>query len=214
MEIPRLKNPKESSERHLGLMFDLLAKEKDEKMISTHLSMISVAIDYINDEQLQIIYSYRNTNSQLIKEGLNSVLLGLDTNEAIEITLQLMDDKYRGIRYWAVFNIAHKIEKDSPSIRIALWKRMDDQDLVIKRMAMVGLAKRKDDRVKEMLKRQYLDKPSIELIGALKEYNDISLLNFIKENIGLIELGPNSNQNWAVEYCEHLDEVISKIEST
>ncbi len=76
--------------------------------------------EYLTKKQLEIIYSFENSNSLLIRDGLVSAIMCIQTNKAINITIRLMNDRFEKIRYWSTFNLVNHIKKDNKNIRIAL----------------------------------------------------------------------------------------------
>jgi hypothetical protein len=60
------------------------------------------------------------------------------------------------IRDWATFGLGSQLERNNKKIREALWRRVNDKHNDTKFEAIVGLAKRKDIRVKEIIKRELM----------------------------------------------------------
>ncbi|QPJ62057.1 MAG: hypothetical protein G3M70_09315 [Candidatus Nitronauta litoralis] len=52
------------------------------------------------------------------------------------------------MRDWATFGFAQQINSDTPAIRKALFERLEDSDTDTRGEVLVGLARRKDPRVK------------------------------------------------------------------
>ena len=80
-------------------------------------------------------------------------------------------------KYWATFGVGVLGNRDSPEIRDALVKRLSDSDEDVREEAMVGLGKRKDERVFAVLL-SALDQPTTtdraveaasEMLGMEKE---------------------------------------------
>jgi len=61
--------------------------------------------------------------------------------------LALTQDADEDVRDWATFGFGVLGNSDSPEVRDALVKRLSDSDEDVREEAMVGLGKRKDQRV-------------------------------------------------------------------
>ena len=57
------------------------------------------------------------------------------------------------VRDWATFGLGSMTEQDTPMLRQALLARLDDLDDIVRGEALVGLARRQDERVIEPLRR-------------------------------------------------------------
>src|SRR5690606_13922270 len=103
--------------------------------------------------------------------------------KAIDVLISLSSDKSSEIRNWATFGIGDLTTRDSKKIREALWKRINDRHAETSSEAIIGLAKRKDDRIKELILKR-LSKgnyPSL-LFEAITELNDKDFLPILKEH--------------------------------
>ena len=92
----------------------------------------------------------------MVKEGLVSALWFTDNLQAINVLIKFTEDRLSHIRDWATFYIGQG-ERNNKQIRNALWNRINDKHQETKFEAIVGLAKRKDTRVIEIIKRELLD---------------------------------------------------------
>lgn len=63
---------------------------------------------------------------------------------AIDTLLRLMNDRDDGVRDYATWAIAQMHEADTPEIRAALWRNLDDSNEDVVGEALCGLASRKD----------------------------------------------------------------------
>lgn len=80
------------------------------------------------------------------------VVLGLsqyDDREAVDGLIELSRDIDDEVRNWATFALGSQINIDTPSLREALFQRLQDDNSEIRGEALVGLARRKDERVME-----------------------------------------------------------------
>lgn len=66
---------------------------------------------------------------------------------AIEMLIRLSEDDDESVRDWAAFSLGAIAGPDTPEIRDALYRRLDDSDFDTRSEAMIGLAERKDQRV-------------------------------------------------------------------
>lgn len=89
-----------------------------------------------------------------IRYGVVSGLTGLDESSAIEALIVLSTDSHREVRNWATFGLGSQTEVDTPKLREALVQRLSDEDPEIRGEALVGLARRKDPRVIEPIKKE------------------------------------------------------------
>lgn len=62
----------------------------------------------------------------------------------------MTDDDY-DVRNWATFGLAQQCEMDTLEIREALFARLSEDDHEIRGEALIGLAARKDSRVKDYI---------------------------------------------------------------
>jgi hypothetical protein len=85
-----------------------------------------------------------------------NALLGIDSARAIDTLIKLSSDKLSHIRDWATFGLGSQVERDTRKIREALWNRVGDKHKDTKAEAIVGLALRKDQRVKEVIRQELL----------------------------------------------------------
>jgi HEAT repeat protein len=88
--------------------------------------------------------------------------------------LALTDDVDEDVRDWATSGVGVLGDGDSPDIRDALVKRLSDSDEDVREEAMVGLAKRKDQRVLAVLLSALDQPPTTErAVEAASEMLDI-----------------------------------------
>ena len=107
--------------------------------------------------QVDKLCSFADTENNFVKEGLVSALLGVDNSKAIRTLITLSSDKLNNIRNWATFGIGTQTERNSKKIRDALWDRVIDKHQETKLEAILGLAKRKDKRVNEIIKQELIE---------------------------------------------------------
>jgi HEAT repeat protein len=118
-----------------------------------------------------------------IRLSVAIALGGIQAPEAIEGLIELSTDPRPVVRDWATFGLGSQNDLDTPRIREALCARLNDPDAVTQAEAMVGLARRKDERVLlpllEALRPERLDEyePRSDLVlEAAEELADPRLL--------------------------------------
>lgn len=105
-------------------------------------------------------------------------LTGYENPLAIETLIELSNDPIAHVRDWATFALGAQIDLDTPEIRDALARRLEDVDSEPRAEALKGLSRRNDGRVIEALKRE-LAAPCID-VAAIEA----------SETIGSKELHP------------------------
>ena len=84
---------------------------------------------------------------QLVRFGLVHALTGRDDAVSQAAMIALTRDADNDVRDWATFGLGTLSQTDTPEIRDALAGRLGDVDASTRFEAMVGLAKRRDQRV-------------------------------------------------------------------
>lgn len=71
-------------------------------------------------------------------------MCGCTEDHAIQTLIELMGDLDDDVRDWATFELGTQCDADSPEIRDALRKRLEDPHVYARNEAIWGLVKRKD----------------------------------------------------------------------
>ena len=92
------------------------------------------------------------------------------------------------VRDWATFGLASMTGIDTPEIRAALMSRTAEEDAEIRGEALVGLARRKDPRVLDLVKLE-LQRPfeGNWAVEAAEELADASLLPFLQQGLDVLD---------------------------
>ena len=181
----------------IDIYFKLLEHEREPAVIMSILYGIGHNNENLNKVQIRKLCAYADTNSSLIKEGLVFSLLGKNDVDAIKTLISLSMDKSSYIRDWATFGIGSQTKKDTIEIRNALWKRINDKHQDTKLEAIAGLAKRKDIRIKEIIKRELLSgEYGTLLLEAILDLKDKDFLPLLYQNLKLAEDSTDINSAW------------------
>jgi HEAT repeat protein len=127
----------------------LLQREKEPLPLNAAIA----AMGHIgNPQAVPLLVKYIRDPSPKIRFTL-AFALGCFPNDpgAVEALLVLMEDSDADVRDWATFGLGVLGNADSVEIRDALLRRVGDSDENAREEAMIGLSKRKDQRVLEPL---------------------------------------------------------------
>ena len=200
--------PRPFLEQNLKLYFDLLNIETAPEVLMSILYAIGHNNENLNQKQIEKICSFLDSENEWIKEGLVYALLGIDNLKAIETLIKLSSDKLSHVRNWATFGIGTQIEKDSQIIRTALWNRVNDRHQETKLEAIVGLTKRKDNRVIEIIKRELINgEYGTLLFEAIIETGDKQFLPLLRQNLKLAKDDSNINPEWINDLEDCINEL-------
>lgn len=194
----------------LKIYFSLLKTEKDKNVISSILYGIGHNNDKLTENQIDIVCSFKNHKSVNVRHGLVSAILAIDKTKPINTLIQLTKDKDSDIRDWATFGIGTQIETDNLIIRETLWERINDSDENTRFEAIFGLAKRKDQKIKDILKNELLkiDEFGSLILEAIEELNDKEFIALIEEQIKKNKVLKKVNEDWLVETLEKLKKTV------
>jgi hypothetical protein len=192
----------------LKIYFELLDIETDPDVLMSLLYSVGHNNNELNKGQIDKICSFIDNDNNWVKEGLVSALLGIDNLNAIETLIQLSSDKLSHIRNWATFGLGTQIERTNKNIRDALWNRISDKHQETKLEAIVGLVKRKDSRINDIIKREIIDgEYGTLLFEAIIETKDKELLPLLKQNLQTIKDDKTINPEWRKDLRNCIDEL-------
>jgi HEAT repeat protein len=173
--IPYRTFPDES----LAILLKLLDSEKD----SDVLYSIGIALGHIGDSRaIEPLVKLKSHPSVDVRLG---VVFGISCQEkavAISTLIELSSDEDEDVRNWATFGLGSQIDTDTVEIREALLQRLVDENHEIRGEALVGLAKRRDERVLEpLIKELSSDSVGILAVEAAKEIGDARLSSVLRQ---------------------------------
>lgn len=168
----------------LKLFHEMLRTEKSPKVLES----ILVGIGHLQESEdtfgVWRISSFRKHKSEDVRQGVVFALLCRTDRISVSTMNYLSRDKSPMVRDWATFGLGQQIDLDTPAIRKALIDRVYDSDGSTRGEALLGLAKRKDPRVKPFLI-QELEQEDVSsmTIEAAAEFGDRTLLPYIEQQI-------------------------------
>lgn len=168
----------------LKILHKMLKIEKSPKVLDAILVGIGHSQKPEDTFGVWRISSFRNQRSEDVRQGVVFALLCRTDRISVSTMKHLSRDKSPMVRDWATFGLGTQIDLDTPGIRKALIERINDSDCNTRGEALLGLAKRKDSRVRPFLI-QELDQEEVSsmVIEAATELGDKTLLPYIDQQI-------------------------------
>ena len=174
--VPKRTFPKEC----LSILIQMLQAEKDVEV----LRAILIALGHLGeDEAIEPAVRFHRHPDPRVRHGVVFALTGHEDQRAIETLVELSQDEDAEVRDWATFGLGTQINVDTPKLREALFKRLNDVDVVTRCEAIVGLARRGDHRMvpalsKELAAEQvdYLAVEAAEIVAAPELYPYLNAL--------------------------------------
>lgn len=173
--IPKRTFPDES----LSILFKLLDVEKDSEV----LCAIGIALGHIGDKRIiEPLIKLKNHPIAEVRYGVAFGICGQEDSLAINTLIELSLDEDENVRNWATFGLGSQIDTDTNEIREALFQRLEDESYEIRGEALVGLARRRDQRVVEpLIKELSSDSVSSLAVEAAKEIGDVRLASVLRQ---------------------------------
>ncbi|MEO8516686.1 MAG: hypothetical protein ABI426_08080 [Flavobacterium sp.] len=187
-------------------LFQLLKNETDKYAISSLFYAIGHNNENLTMKQIDLICSFKKHKSSRVRYSLAFALLTKEEPNAILTLIKLSNDRDFEIRDWATFGIGTQIEIDTEEIRNALWKRIKDKYEGVRFEAIIGLAKRKDERIKEILKIELenIDEFGSLILEAIEEFNDKEFIPLIEKQISENKKLKKIEESWLTDTFEKL----------
>lgn len=206
---------KPHSEEVVSLFLEQLKTETDKTLINSLLVGLGHNNSFLRIKGIEAIEHFKTHKSKLVRDGLIFALLGLKQNIAIDTLIFLTDDKHKSIRDWATFGLGTEISKDSPKIRNALWKMVKDKDQDTKLEAIVGLAHRKDEEVKEVIMKELKGGEVGTLIfEAVLEFGDEAFLPLLYKNLKKAKKLDDINPLWIKDLQDCIDTLVASLSNS
>ena len=135
-----------------------------------------------------------------MREATAHALGGRDEPAAIDALRLLTTDADRDVRNWATFGLGSQCESDSSEIRESLVARLADDDGEVRGEALVGLARRRDERAVAAIGAE-LARPEVTML-AIEAAALMPSRAFVTRLRALWNSGPDHETLRALEACE------------
>lgn len=139
------------SEQSAPVLINLLENDPDEGVRASAAYALGHLGNPIAVPQLLVNTKHRSAEIRL---GVAFALCSFDGQNVVDALITLSSDSDRDVRDWATAGLGTFLELDSPQIRDALVVRLSEDDAEIRGEALIGLARRGDERVVDPLKRE------------------------------------------------------------
>ncbi len=126
--------------------------------------------------------------------------------DATAALVRLAADRDDDVRDWATFSLGTISEADSDEIRTVLWTNAHDANRDVRGEAAVGLARRSDPRVIDLLKTRLLaDDWQLYELEAVEEMPSPELLDTLHRLRDGVEHTPDLDPRWYSHLLEAID---------
>ena len=199
--------PRYQQDKTVDLYFKLLENEKSPKVISAILSSISHNNENLNTKQISKLIEFKTHKFVNVRFELALALSCLENKDAIKTLIELSNDKDSDTRNWATFGIGTQLDNDSKEIRTALWDRVKDKDKITRFEAISGLAKRKDKKIKDILKIELgrIDENGSLILESIELFNDKDFIPLLEKKIIENKKSKRVNEDWLSETLNKLN---------
>lgn len=161
--LAQLGTPKPSDELRRRCADLILETLKQEQSVDV-LHSIGVALGHLQDPRaVEALVPLRTHAEADVRYGVVLGLLPHSVPDSVSALIELSADSDEDVRNWATFGLGSMEGVDTPLLREALVRRLNDTNAEIRGEALVGLAQRKDPRVVEPLRREL----AVEEVGIL-----------------------------------------------
>jgi len=166
-------------------LLECLRGEHDEEV----LGAVASGLAHLHDPgAVPTLLRFAVHRSAAVRLGVVMGLNGQDAPEAVDALIALSADVSEEVRNWATFGLGSMSDADGPRVRSALEERLTDSVAEVRGEALVGLARRRDPRVTEPLRRELGRRPVLVLaVEAAEELGDGTLLPALEALQGSLE---------------------------
>ena len=199
-------DPRLNKSQTVQLYFELLENHQSPKVLYSILHAIGHNNENLKGTQISKLVEFKNHRYSNVRYSLVHALSGVESELAIETLIELSRDKNTEIRDWATFAIGSQIETNNSDIIDALWERIHDEDEKTRHEAIAGLSKRKDTRVKEILKKELkeINDHGSLILESIEDYGDTDFIPLLELQIETNKKTKQVNVEWLLDSLETL----------
>ncbi|MDN5215102.1 HEAT repeat domain-containing protein [Fulvivirgaceae bacterium BMA12] len=199
-------DPRFKQKETIDIYFELLQEEQTPKVLGSILSGIGHNNENLTDKQIQKLCEFECHNFSDVRFSLVHALSRVENKNAIQVIINLSQDKHPEVRDWATFALGSQIEITNEKIINALWDRLGDEFTNVRFEAIAGLANRKDKRIKEILIQELkeIDNHGSLILESIESLNDKDFIELIEKQIKKNKETKKVNEKWLLDCIEKL----------
>ncbi|HEY3964918.1 MAG TPA: HEAT repeat domain-containing protein [Planctomycetaceae bacterium] len=130
--------------QRLNILLKMLRRERDSEVLYS----VFIALGHVGEaDAISPAARFRTHPDPSVRYAVVHALTGYDNPVALDSLMELTNDEDSDVRDWATWGLGTQVEVDTPALRDALAGRLADADEVVRSEALIGLARRKDERV-------------------------------------------------------------------
>lgn len=191
--VPERKFPEEA----LKILYGMLKTETNPDVLYSVLVAIGHTQDLKDMHGINKIIILRNHKNSRVRYGVVLALSGREDKKSLYTLIKLTEDPDSDVRDWATFGLGTQTDLDTPRIRKALWRRVNDKDSDTRGEAIVGLVKRKVPGIKNILVKELnQEDPSSLIFEATAEYSDPPLLEKMEDHLRIVRGKKDIDKMW------------------
>lgn len=138
-------------EESAAILLEMLGLEENPEVLES----VAVSLGHLQTTAaIEPLVNLKNHTNARVRESVAFGLKAHEDSRAIDALIELTTDEDKEVRNWATFALGQQINTDTPEIREALLRRADDDDREVRCEALLGLARRKDERVIDPLMKE------------------------------------------------------------
>jgi len=183
----------------LPILFRLLANQTDVEVLST----TCWALGHLGDPSaVEPLVKLKNHPHGDVRQAIVRGLWTHDDPLAVQALIELSTDEDEVIRDWATFGLGSQIDLDTPAIREALYARLGDSHSNTSGEAVIGLARRKDERmIQPLIDFLMMGDVGNMLLRAAEEMADLRLLPALLHLKGMPDYHHSTDLDRAIAAC-------------
>ncbi len=138
-------------EESVDLLVEMLQTEDDPAL----LRCLAIALGHRSHlNAIPALLKHKTHPDASVRYGVVFGLLGLEDPQAIDALVELSDDPDQEVRNWATFGLGSQVDTDTPALQKALLARAQDKHQETRGEAMVGLARRKHNQARTLIRKE------------------------------------------------------------
>lgn len=163
----------------VDVLLPMLNSEHDTEVLEN----VVVALGHRRDARaIEPLVNLRRHPEAFVRYGVALAIMNFDDGRAVATLIELSEDPDEMVRDWATFGLGSIQDVDTPEVRDALAARLGDPDEQTRGEALVGLARRFDPQVTEVILGRLAGQDVDEfVIRAATEFPDPAFLPHLRQ---------------------------------